>query len=291
MSRPHAKNWCFTLNNYTPEEEEALKRIGEEMKNDNKHWCKYLCFGRERGEQGTPHLQGCISIRTCQRMIWIVNKIWGRGHQRSHWEVMRGTIDQAANYCKKDGDFSEYGRLTDCALTNQWDAIRTLIEGGASREEIREKYTKTWIQHRTSIEAWINEGRQERLEQYDGELKDKNMWIWGRAGVGKSRKAREEGERHYNKQANKWWDGYNGEDTVIIEDLDPDNCRLLVHHLKIWLDRYIFTAQVKQSSIILSPKDFRLIITSNYSPEQCFNPTDLEAIRRRLKVIHMDGFN
>ena len=287
MSRPHAKNWCFTLNNYTPEEEEALKRIGEEMANDNNHWCKYLCFGRERGEQGTPHLQGCISIRTCQRMNWIVNKIWGRGHQRTHWEIMKGTIDQAANYCKKDGDYSEYGRITQAAIQNQWEDIRDMIKNGCTSDEVRDKYPKTWAAYRTSIESWVNEGRQARLEHYDGDLKQKNSWIWGPPGVGKSKKAREEGNSFYNKAVNKWWDGYNGEEVVILEDVDPERCKMLVHHMKIWLDRYIFTAEVKQSSTVLSPKSYRMIITSNYSPEECFNQTDLEAIRRRLHVIHM----
>lgn len=286
MSRG-ARRWCFTLNNYTPEEELKFWELGENIIDSD--WAEYLIYGRERGEQGTPHLQGFLVAKHQIRWTTMNQRIFGDSeYGRVHWEVARSTPKNCINYCKKDGDFQEFGGMT-MKPHNQWEIIKEMINDGATADRIRDRFPQTWAAYRGSIDAWINEGRQSRLEQFDGELKDKNMWIWGRAGVGKSRKAREEGERHYNKQANKWWDGYSGEDTVIIEDLDPDNCRLLVHHLKIWLDRYIFTAQVKQSSIILSPKDFRLIITSNYSPEQCFNATDLEAIRRRLKVIHMDG--
>ena len=48
-------NWCFTLNNYTAEEEEKLK--GELP------GVKYIVFQRERGhEKGTPHLQGYLEL-------------------------------------------------------------------------------------------------------------------------------------------------------------------------------------------------------------------------------------
>jgi len=41
-----SRNFVFTLNNYTTEEVELVKE-----------WdCKYLIFGKEIGESGTPHL-------------------------------------------------------------------------------------------------------------------------------------------------------------------------------------------------------------------------------------------
>ena len=61
----------------------------------------------------------------------------------------------------------------------------------------------------------------------------------------------------------------------------------LIQHLKIWADRYPFTAEVKGGSIAISPT-FNLIVTSNYEPALCFHSaTDVDAIERRFTVIEL----
>jgi hypothetical protein len=70
-----------------------------------------------------------------------------------------------------------------------------------------------------------------------------------------------------------WWDGYslaltNG---VIVENCppSPEGDRLAVEW-KTWGDRYLFLAGVKGSTTLVDPGKFTLIVTSNYSIEQCF---------------------
>jgi hypothetical protein len=48
-----------------------------------------------------------------------------------------------------------------------------------------------------------------------------NEYHWGVTGAGKSRQARDRFPDAYIKSNNVWWDGYAGEETVIIDELGP----------------------------------------------------------------------
>lgn len=100
---PHpTKQWTITVNNYTEEEYDALTNSAEQL------W-SYLVVGRETGEEGTPHLQ-CFGILKNKRRLRQVKQLPGLA--RAHLEnILHGTPKQAAEYCKKEGDFVEFGAL------------------------------------------------------------------------------------------------------------------------------------------------------------------------------------
>jgi len=85
-----AKNWVFTLNNYTDADEIKLDTMF-----DHGHF-NYVCYGREIGESGTPHLQGYVQLKKKLRLPQLRQLIGARGH----YEIARGHPRMASEYCR-----------------------------------------------------------------------------------------------------------------------------------------------------------------------------------------------
>lgn len=96
------KGWCYTINNYGPTTITALQALYPGA-------CTYVIIGEEVGESGTPHIQGYIEFVKRQRIITIKKIQCLAG---AHLELRRGTPKAAADYCRKDGKFTELGELS-----------------------------------------------------------------------------------------------------------------------------------------------------------------------------------
>lgn len=93
------RRWCFTLNNPTPDD---LDRLRDCLGN-----YRYGVFGREVAPTtGTPHLQGFFILNNGRSRNALLQEL-----PQMHLEVARGTSQQAADYCKKDGDYEEFGNF------------------------------------------------------------------------------------------------------------------------------------------------------------------------------------
>lgn len=116
------------------------------------------------------------------------------------------------------------------------------------------------------------------------------FWYYGKTGVGKTYSALREFPDAYRKISNnKWWDGYQGETNVIIDDLDKSHA-YMGYHLKIWGDKNTFIAETKGSSKYIRPT--KVCVTSNYHPRDIWGTEEgtLGPILRRFKVVHFKSF-
>lgn len=98
-------SWVFTLNNYVESDLPLSLRTDQftttvlNWKNDN---IIYLGYGKEKGANGTPHLQGMIvfnrpvSFKTIKKL-----------NGSAHWQPMKGSFIEAKNYCSKE-NFIQY---------------------------------------------------------------------------------------------------------------------------------------------------------------------------------------
>jgi len=134
-----AKRWCFTINNPTNEESFLLSIWGESIGAEGEESdCSYLIFGRETGASGTNHLQGYLELRKKKRLPYLKSFQW---LSRAHFEVSRGTSQQASDYCKKDGDFQEYGALALAGgNASKFEQLRNWV----ADQEVAPTYRDVW---------------------------------------------------------------------------------------------------------------------------------------------------
>lgn len=212
-----SRNFCFTFNNYP----DTVLVDGLE--------CKYMLYGKEVSESGTPHLQGFVSFASPRSHPAVCRLLPG-----CHVEVARSAL-AAVEYCKKDGCFTERGvaPLSPVAAAKKGIAERWDLAKQGLFEELPPEQIKTY----------------QYIKRSYAEVSDNdellNEWRYGPSGAGKSRSTRADYPDLYSKDCSKWWDCYDQEEVVLIEDWDPKTTEYLSRYLKIWSDHYAFRAEVK----------------------------------------------
>ena len=263
------RNFVFTLNNYTSEDEKNLA--------ENPGFV-YVFYGREVAPTtGTKHLQGFVVTKDKVRPTGVAKLI-----PRAHVELMKGKFVQNATYCGKSNDTYERGerpRDSNKNLTD-WKMISTLAKAG-KLEQILDENPAVYIRcDRALKRIHLDYGpRPEPLDELD------NYWYVGPPGTGKTRTAYEKYPGCYIKNTNKWWDGYNGEAVVLIDELEKTDIHM-GHFLKIWCQNILFQGESKGGAGFYRFKT--LVVTSNYTIEDIFGSDQIlcDAISRRFKIVN-----
>lgn len=274
-----SKYWCFTINN--THDLDDLDGI--------KSWA-YCVAGREIGDQGTPHLQCFIAYNSRTRFSSVKKQI-----PRAHIERMWSTPLKASAYCKKDGDFEEFGKLPkddDFSGASGGSKggfakalkFRAMVEHAKNDDfdEILELDPVSYVQHYHHYKR-IKQDHPKKVKDLPNVC---GTWLWGEPGVGKSYKARIENPDHYDKPLNKWWDGYRNEPVIILDDVGLSQGSWLGDLLKRWSDRYSFPAEQKGTTVQIRP--IKIVVTSNYKISEIFQDVTLcKALERRFKEIEV----
>ncbi len=269
------RRFCFTLNNYTDEEEEFIQKTK----------CTYLVVGREVGDGGTPHLQGYIEFSRKKTLGGVKKRIGSR----SHIEFAKGTSNEASQYCKKDGTFFESGQLSgaiDGGRRSGLSEACAIIVSGGSLRDIALTYPTTYVQYRRGLAEYRTV-----LYGVPRRWKSNTQVYWGiRSGVGKSRVVQEfagDGAYYFMPSAGGacWFDGYEGQEVAVFDDFDGVQVPFRI--LLRLLDRYPFRAPIKGASVEWAPR--KIYITSNMHPRDWYRNTagvDVRPLLRRIDGLY-----
>lgn len=235
----------------------------------------------EKHEDGSPHLHAFakfdpgFKVNDAPRIFNLLDKTGSYEPARS-WKACQ-------EYVQKDGNFITHNIDIESAQNKKAKRNREMLERPIS--ELVDSGVISLLQAPQLKKAKLvyEECKNNQFEVDPSQ--QRGVWIYGPPGVGKSYKVRSENEDLYIKSQNKWWDGYTGQKSVLIDDFDRQG-ECLSHYIKIWSDVYKSTGEVKGGVVNLNYN--KLYITSNYSIDEifCSDSVLCEAIKRRFEVIH-----
>lgn len=299
--RQRSKHWCLTLNN--PTEADAVVEPGK----DGSPFV-YLILQREKGEGGTPHLQGYCVFKKLTYLS-SASKIW----PRAHLEVKRGTAEEARHYCMKPvldcsmgskggeckhctaarklgqvSNFVEFGKLelqrevASRVMKTRWEVACALAVGGKVYE-VEPSFRLRYL-HNLKMMAKDNPIIPMNLKEKE------NYWIVAPTQYGKSHYARKRWPDFYDKSPNKWWTGYLGQGTVLCDDFGPKQFKHLGWYFKRWADLYSFPMETKGGGRQIRPQ--RIVVTSQYYIVECFEDGKIkDAIDQRFQIIELEHWD
>lgn len=133
--------YCFTLNNYTPEQYAAFKQKVPSV-------CKYAIVGEETGdEKETEHLQGYVQL-SARKYFNAIKKWWSEEILAApHIEATKGTPTQNFTYCSKQGKFWEHGDRPKQGKRTDIEGFLNAVESEKTDTELIKDFPVEWCKY------------------------------------------------------------------------------------------------------------------------------------------------
>lgn len=203
-----------------------------------------------------------------------------------HVAPSKKKFDQRQAYIVKDparGECISFGELNqDQGYRSDLKSAADAIASGANLEELAVSFPELIMKYPNGIKMLLS------IQKKPITPPKNVIWIYGNSGLGKT-------FRHFNPDPNKcylknpmteWWNGYKGQETVIIDDLRPDS-KISRGHLIQLLDVYGTKVDVK-FGVLENFSTSTVVITCPYSPWDMYptpDPNEINQIVRRLTEI------
>lgn len=252
-----SREWCFTINNYTAEDESQLELLN----------ARYLLYSYEVGEETqTAHIQGYVVFNDAKTMSSISKKL-----KRAHLETANGNAESNRQYIvgpyNKNGkmkpynpNHKEFGTMPQQGKRTDIDTIREQLKEKPSMREVVE--TAKSYQSVKMAELYLKYKEKKRS------VKPVVIWYYGDTGTGKSETALTELDREETYECprtGRWFDGYDAHKYVLIDDVRDDF--MPYSELLKFCDKVPFRVETKGGTRQMLAE--AIIFTSPHDPITC----------------------
>lgn len=227
---------------------------------------KYLCVCSELHKEGDPHRHAFLALT---EQVAANEHTFDIPNQRVDGITWHGNYQgarsprEALQYVKKDGQFIEIGECPVKEQMSKADINKMILE--RNLEDLVDEGEISLYRYKQLLTAKQQYYMSRKANK--AREKPKVYWLWGPTGSGKTRYAVEHaGEEYWISNNSEWFDGYWGQDTVIIDDLRASTYKY--SFLLRLLDRYPMMVQIKGGWQVWIPKV--IYITAPEKPEKVF---------------------
>lgn len=278
-SRTTRKDWVFTWNNPTGNPEELWKDT-----------FNYLIYQVEEApETGTRHVQGFIQFKKEKRLT-ALKKL----EKTVHWEGRRGSVQQCIDYCSKEATRVEGGGPFEFGERPRFSGQRSdltklgeeLLSGKKHLREVVFEHPSEALRYSKGFQFLSRYAKAPKMKR-EVEVR---LYL-GTTRLGKTWDAVSEFSEDdtYVKDTTNWWDNYQGQPYVVMDDFCGAASHTTVVELLRLLDNYRYQVPVKGSFEWLCAKV--IIITSNIHPIKWYDWKDrmeqYDALIARLDVVRI----
>jgi len=278
MSQRH---WVFTVFG-----EQATERPDRFLVNPpHDERIRYAIWQQERcPESNRLHLQGYAEFRRPVRIRQAKELLRA---PTAHVEPRRGSRDDARAYASKEetrieGPWEIGEWIKGSGSRSDLDSLHRSLSEGSSLLTISDEHFPEFLKYHRSIQQWqlLHQGRR----NWPMEI----IVIYGPTGTGKTSAAWQSAPEAYllppqqSASGTGWWDGYNGESDIIIDEFYG---WLRYSFLLQLLDRYPLRVETKGGSVNFVGR--RVFMTSNHPPSSWYDPLKFSwaPLERRITKI------
>lgn len=281
-TQKQSRGWMITLNNPKVDVETHFKEVfGSDA--------SFAIWQHEKGENGTPHIQGYVYFKKPQRFNKVKSYV-----PEAHIEPRHGNHEQAKAYCSKPetriaGPWT-FGEDLQPGKRNDLAELKKDLDEGKSLRDISSEHFSSYLRYARGITSY------QILHSKPRSTKTIVTVIFGLTNVGKTTSIQKAFPDAFwlpapNKGQSVWWDGYDQHSTVVIDEFYGWIEFSVIQRL---LDAFPYKVQTKGGFVNFVAS--RVIFTSNEPPESWYKPESvsrarLESLYRRIEeVIHKTSY-